>query len=198
MKVHYLSFFFFPIKFRLSGVLTKERSINGLKLDNVTYFASCVCFPTWLSRASFWKTTPGCHQLCSESYTSSSLLISPVKSSFVSVAALIVTSINFMKSHSLTKICICTLQSICTGPEQWTNQECWSWWGDSFGTDSVSEYIFRSEYFYVMIFFVVVPWSHREQELSIIISFGDLGLTSSSSQALPNHAAAPKSQAPPH
>lgn len=198
MKVHYLSFFF-PIKFRLSGLLTKERSINGLKLDNVTYFASCVCSPTWLSRASFWKTTPGCHQLCSGSYMSSSLLISPVKSSFVSVAALIVTSINFMKSHSITKICICTLQSICTGPAQWTNQECWSWWVDSFGTDSISEYIFRSEYFYVMIFFFFffAPWSHREQELSIF-SFGDLGLTSSSSQVLPNHAAAPKSQAPPH
>lgn len=49
---------------------------------------------------------------------SSSLLVSPVKSSFVSVAALIVTSINFMKSHGITKICICTLQSICTGPAQ--------------------------------------------------------------------------------
>lgn len=177
--------------------MTKKRSISGLKLDNVTYFASYVCLPTWLSRASLRKTTPGCHQLCSGSYMSSSLLISPGKS-FVSVAALIVTSINFMKSHSLTKISICTLQSICTGPAQWTNQECWSWWGDSFRTESISEYIFRSEYFYVMIFFFFAPWSHREQGLSIIISFGDWGLTSSSSQALSNHAAAPKSQAAPH
>lgn len=51
---------------------------------------------------------------------------------------------------------------------------------------------------YDFFFFFFAPWSHREQGLSIIISFGDWGLTSSSSQALSNHAAAPKSQAAPH